>query len=116
MTLPILDPARLAKLERLGGRDLVTQLIDSFLTQGPDRRAVLAAGSADGDLTALAEVAHLLVAGAGQLGAAALSQQARATEEAARRGDHAEVRALAPDLLTTFDASLAALARARETP
>ena len=116
MTLPILDPSRLAKLERLGGRDLVSQLIDSFMTQAPGRRNLLAAAAGRGDLSALAEVAHLLVAGAGQLGAAALSQQARATEEAARRGDRAEVEALTPDLLATFDASLAALALARETP
>ena len=116
MTLPILDPARLAKLERLGGRDLVSQLIDSFTSQGPDRRSILAQAAAGGDLTALADVAHLLVAGAGQLGAASLSQLARAAEEAARRGDRAEVEALTPTLLATFDASLAALALARETP
>lgn len=116
MTLPILDPARLAKLERLGGRDLVLQLIDSFTTQGPERRNVLCQAASGGDLEALAEVAHLLVAGAGQLGAASLSQQARVAEEAARRGDRAEVQALAPGLLSTFDASLAALAAARETP
>jgi HPt (histidine-containing phosphotransfer) domain-containing protein len=116
MTLPILDPARLAKLERLGGRDLVTQLIDSFTTQGPERRQVLSQAASGGDLRALADVAHLLVAGAGQLGAAALSEQAQRAEEAARRGDLAEVQALAARLLSTFDASLAALAAARETP
>ncbi|HVX87810.1 MAG TPA: Hpt domain-containing protein [Gemmatimonadales bacterium] len=116
MTLPILDPARLAKLERLGGRDLVAQLIDSFTTQGPERRNVLSQAASGGDLDALAEVAHLLVAGAGQLGAASLSEQARAAEEAARRGDRTAVQALAPRLISTFDASLAALAAARETP
>ncbi len=115
MTLPILDPARLAKLERLGGRELVSQLIDSFTSQGPGRRGVLATAGASGDLASLAGGAHLLVAGAGQLGAASLSQQARAAEEAARRGDRAQVEALTPVLLTTFDASLAALAQARET-
>lgn len=116
MPPPLLDLARLAKLERLGGRALVTQLIDSFTTQGPGRRSVLSEAASEGDLAALAEVAHLLVAGAGQLGAASLSEQARVAEEAARRGDRAEVRALAPRLLATFDASLAALAAARETP
>ena len=116
MTLPILDPARLAKLERLGGRDLVVQLIESFTSQGAGRRRALHDAAAGGDLADLAEVAHLLVAGAGQLGAASLSAQARAAEEAARRGDLAEVQALTPALLETFDASLAALAHARETP
>lgn len=116
MTPPILDPARLAKLERIGGRDLVSQLIDSFAAEGPGRRSALAQAAGSEDLAGLAEVAHLLVAGAGQLGAAALSQQARAAEEAARSGDRAAVKSLAPALLTTFDATLAALAQAREAP
>jgi HPt (histidine-containing phosphotransfer) domain-containing protein len=116
MTLPILDPARLAKLERLGGRELVTQLIDSFTDTGPARRAALARAAAVGDLSGLADAAHILVAGAGQLGAAALSAEARATEEAARRGDHGAATALAPGLLTSLDAALVALIRAREGP
>lgn len=116
MTLPILDPARLAKLERLGGRTLVTQLIDSFAAEAPARRDALSRAAAAGDLAALGATAHLLVAGAGQLGAAALSAEARTAEEAARRGERAEALALAPGLLATLDAALAALAQARNTP
>ena len=114
MTDPILDPARFTQLRRIGGQDLITQLIDTFAAEAPARRAALAQAHATGDLTALADAAHILVAGGGQLGAVALAAEARAVEEAARGGNASGALARAPTLLTTFDAALAALAQARE--
>jgi len=106
-----LDPTRLAKLRKIGGEELVSALIDSFLAEAPARRATLEGADPD----AMAQVAHTLVAGAGQLGAAPLALQARALEEAFRGQDPAAATRLAPQLLITYDEALAALRRFRET-
>ena len=106
-----LDPTMLAKLRKLGGDQLVTALVESFLAEAPARRATLAGE----DPEAMAQVAHLLVAGAGQLGAAALAGEAKALEEAFRRQDRTTVLRLAEPLLTTYDEALAALRRYQET-
>jgi HPt (histidine-containing phosphotransfer) domain-containing protein len=111
MTDALLDPTRLAKLRKLGGDTLVTSLIDSFLAEAPSRRAALEGG----DPAAAAQVAHTLVAGAGQLGATLLGEQAKLLDEAHRRHDEAEVRQLMKQVLTTYDHALAALRRYRET-
>jgi hypothetical protein len=111
MAAPVLDPARLAKLHRLGGRELVVQLLDSFLAEGPARRSTLHGA----DLAAVGAVAHLLVAGAGQLGASALCDAARQVDEGVRAGDPALRTTLIPQLHSAFDEAVAALAHARET-
>jgi hypothetical protein len=110
MTLPVLDPARLAKLHRLGGRELVVQLLDSFLAEGTARRATLHGV----DTAAIGAVAHQLVAGAGQLGALALGDIARQVDEGVRTGDPA-LPHLIPQLTSAFDEAMTALARTRET-
>jgi len=114
MTDPILDPSRLDRLERLGGRALVTEMIDTFVAAATARRAALQQALATGDLVELANGAHTIVAGAGQLGATTLSTEARAVEEAARLGDTATALGGTPALLASYDAALAALAQARE--
>lgn len=115
MPEPILDPALLARLRRIGGAELVTQLIDSFRGDAPARLAEMRRALAAGDLPALAAVAHTLVAGAGQLGASALSAEARGVEEAVRSGADEEARTRAPALFARLDEALTALASARES-
>jgi HPt (histidine-containing phosphotransfer) domain-containing protein len=110
-----LDPSLLARLVRIGGRDLLLQLIDSFIGEAPARRTALAAAVATHDLPALGAVAHTIVAGAGQLGATRLSNDARALEEAARSGNAAEAEAGVPGLLDRYARALAALAEARQS-
>lgn len=114
MADPELDPALLARLVRIGGRALLVQLIDSFTADASGRRASLTAARATQDLPALAAVAHALVAGSGQLGATGLSEDARALEESARRGDAADAAARVAPLLDRLAATLAALAIVRE--
>ena len=114
MTDPVLDPSRLERLKHLGGIELLIQLIDTFAGEAPARRAALQQAHATGDLAALADSAHTLVAGAGQLGAVALAARARYVEEAARRGDATGALQEAPVLISAFDAALAALTQARE--
>lgn len=106
-----LDPTRLTKLRKIGGDALVTALIESFLAEAPARRQILLGEDAE----AVAQVAHTLVAGAGQLGATLLADGARSVEEAHRTEDLATMRRLTPQLLTLYDDALAALQRFRET-
>lgn len=110
-----LDPTLLARLVRIGGRDLLRQLIDTFTGEAPARRAALTAALATHDLTALRAAAHVIVAGAGQLGATRLSIEARALEEAARTGNAAEAESGVPGLLDRYAQALTALAEARKT-
>ena len=114
MTDPVLDHSRLARLERLGGRTLVNEMIDTFAAAGTIRRAALQHALAAEDLTALADAAHTIVAGAGQLGAATLMADARRVEESARSGDAAAALGATPALLSSFEMALTALAQARE--
>jgi HPt (histidine-containing phosphotransfer) domain-containing protein len=111
MSPPVLDPARLEKLGRLGGRALVVQLIDSFLEQGPARRRALDGGR----LEDVGHVAHQLVAGAGQLGATPLCEVARTVDESARRGDRVALGDQIPQLITALEEATAALRRAKES-
>ena len=115
MSDPVLDHSRLARLERLGGRTLVNEMIDTFSAAATDRRAALQHALAAQDLAALADTAHTIVAGAGQLGATTLMTDARRVEESARSGESAAFGAT-PALLASFDAALTALGQAREAP
>jgi HPt (histidine-containing phosphotransfer) domain-containing protein len=115
MSDPTLDHSRLARLERLGGRTLVIEMIDTFTAAAPARRTALQKALAGNDLTALADAAHAIVAGAGQLGAMALMDEARRVEESARTGDGAAALGATPTLLSSFDTALAALDQAKET-
>ena len=114
MNDPVLDPSRLARLERLGGRALVDEMIDTFAAAAALRRTALQHALAAGDLAALADAAHSIVAGAGQLGAGTLMADARRVEESARQGDAATALGATPALLSSFDAALTALGQARE--
>jgi len=115
MTDPVLDHSCLARLERLGGRTLIVEMIDTFAAAATVRRVALQEALAAADLAALAAAAHAIVAGAGQLGAATLMADARRVEESARRGDAASALGATPALLSSFDTALTALGQARET-
>ncbi len=114
MSDPVLDLSRLTRLERLGGATLVNEMIDTFAAAATARRVALQQALATGNLVALADAAHTIVAGAGQLGAATLMADARQVEEAARRGDAAAALGHTPTLLSSYDTALAALRQIRE--
>jgi HPt (histidine-containing phosphotransfer) domain-containing protein len=114
MNDPVLDLSRLTRLERLGGRELVTTMIETFATAAAVRRTALQQALGTGDLVALADAAHTIVAGAGQLGATTLAADARAVEEAARSGDSTAALGRTPALLASYDTALAALRQAQE--
>jgi len=114
MNAPSIDHSRLARLERIGGPALVSEMIATFAAAAPARRTALQQALAARDLAALAEAAHAIVAGAGQLGAMTLMEEARRVEESARTGDGAAALGATPALLSSFDTALAELGRIRE--
>ncbi|HEU4763038.1 MAG TPA: Hpt domain-containing protein [Gemmatimonadales bacterium] len=111
---PILDPGPLARLVSLIGAATVRRLIETFVELAPARRAALVRAAEAGELTPLANAAHAVVAGAGQLGAARLAERMRALEEAARRGDRDAALPLVAGALAEFDAALDALTHTKE--
>jgi HPt (histidine-containing phosphotransfer) domain-containing protein len=75
-----IDPAAIARLERLGGAPFVRQMIELYLQHGPDRIRALNAGVANHDAREVERAAHALKSSAGNLGATRLQAAALALE------------------------------------
>ncbi len=82
------DPmtARLAMLRRVGGDQLICELIDLFLEGTPGKLEAAQAALAAGDADRLGRMAHGLTSSAGNLGASELQQAAYALERCAGDG------------------------------
>jgi HPt (histidine-containing phosphotransfer) domain-containing protein len=104
---PVLEPAAVERLLRLGGADLVRQMIELYLRHGPERIAALAAGVAAGDAGQVERAAHTLKSTAGNLGAHRLQHTADALEAMAADGVVDEQ--MAARLSVEYDDSAAAL-------
>jgi HPt (histidine-containing phosphotransfer) domain-containing protein len=114
---PVLDPAPLARLRRLGGAALAQQMLALFREAAPQRLAAVRAAAAAGDLPALARAAHALVSNAGNVGGTELMECARSLEAAGTEGRAADVPVLVERLDAAFLRLLASLAAAeREVP
>ena len=106
-----LDPRTLQNLVDLddGGHGLLSEMIQIFREDTPDRlRDILAAAEA-GDAYALSRAAHALKGGAGALGATVLQTLAADLEAEAEETLAAGTQDLAPKLEEAFARSLAAL-------
>lgn len=107
----LLDPHTLQNLVDLddGGHGLLSEMIEIFREDTPERlRDILAAAEA-GDAHALSRAAHALKGGAGALGAKALQALAADLEAEAEEALAAGTPDLAPRLEDAFARSLAAL-------
>jgi HPt (histidine-containing phosphotransfer) domain-containing protein len=108
---PDLDPAALARLERLGGAPFVVRLLTLFGDEAPAKVAGVHASLAARDAAQLAYWAHSLISSASNLGAPTLWELARAIERAATAQQWDPL----PDLVRALDAAhagvQAALAR-----
>jgi HPt (histidine-containing phosphotransfer) domain-containing protein len=74
---------QLARLEDIGGRDFVVEMIDLFLQVAPQRLDDARRGEQAGDLEAIAKAAHSLKSSAGNLGADAVQELAEQVEQLA---------------------------------
>ncbi len=84
-----LDEEILAQLRRVGGDELVAELIRLYLTHTPERMRRARRALAQGDLKRAASALHSLRSSSATLGAGELAAVLREVESAADRG-HAE--------------------------
>ena len=105
----VIDMKALERLHEWGGKRLVAQMIDLFLTQAPERLKGLREGLAGADVEVVERSAHSLKSTAANLGAAGLSSLAGKAEAAAEQKDLDRVRELMPDIESEFDRARDAL-------
>ena len=88
----IIDAKALERLEEWGGKRLVAQMIDLFLTQTPGRMENLREGLQCGDAEVVERAAHSLKSTAANLGAVELQEIAARIERTAGEKDLHAVR------------------------
>jgi HPt (histidine-containing phosphotransfer) domain-containing protein len=97
-----LDPAALARLERLGGPPFVARILDLFLREAPPKVAALRAALDARDADAVAYWAHALVSPSGNLGATRMQTLVRRIERDALAGRWEPLPALVAEMETAF--------------
>ncbi len=103
---PVLDPAAVVRLQRLGGDKLLRQMIRLYLENCQERLAQIDSGLTDGgDLEETKRGAHSLKSSAANVGALRVSEAARELEAAAGGGDRERCRTLRPILGETSQAA-----------
>ena len=85
-SLPALDPAALARLERFGGKKLLRELVILFQTAAPERVAAARRAALSGDVSGAELALHSLKSSAAQLGATRLSRLSEEGEVLTRAG------------------------------
>ncbi|QXM23791.1 response regulator [Elioraea tepida] len=90
---PAVDPSVLAEMAEAVGPGRMAHLLSVFSEETEARLAQLERAVADGDLSAVAHLAHGLRSAAGTFGATALAEAARALEQACGDGAEAARRA-----------------------
>ncbi|HSJ31313.1 MAG TPA: Hpt domain-containing protein [Longimicrobiales bacterium] len=93
---PVVDPAAVERLRRLGGANLVRQMLELYLAQGPQRIRSLLDGAATEEADRVERSAHTMKSSAGNVGALRLQLTAEGLEAAAGAGiiDHVMVERL----------------------
>lgn len=97
-----IDPAAFARLQRVGGRELIGKMIDLFLQNTPLRLEALQTGVQAGDWEVVERTAHSMKSSAAHLGLTLLGTGAAQTEVLARDGRVAEIRPLIEEMSRAF--------------
>lgn len=105
----VIDMKALERLHEWGGKRLVAQMIDLFLSQAPERLKGLKEGLDSGDLEIVERSAHSLKSTAANLGAVELGALAGKAEAAAGDKDLQSVRDLFPRIDAEFSRARDAL-------
>lgn len=95
---PVLDGTALERLERVGGNDLVVEMIGLFLEHSPERIAAARVGAHARDLVAVYRAAHSLKSTAATLGAGSVQAAAQSLERQASMGDASAIPPLLDEL------------------
>jgi HPt (histidine-containing phosphotransfer) domain-containing protein len=111
---PILDQAVIDELrDSVGGdQEFIADLVATYLAEGPDHLAAVAAGVAAGDASAVIRPAHTLKSSSASLGALRLSQIAREIEFAGRNDETAALPEQLEAARAAWDATVDAMKRA----
>lgn len=97
-----LDPRVVGQIRRLGGDDLLHQLVATFLEHAPGRLEGVRGGLEAGDLKRVEKAAHSLRSSLASLGASGLAQLAGDLEARSREGDAEASGPLAASLESGF--------------
>jgi histidine phosphotransfer protein HptB len=109
---PPLDPKVLAKLReamRGSGIDLVSELIEMFLEDGPEMLAEIRSAYAEGEISQLAIGAHNLKGSVANLGAIYLAEVCKEVETAARAEELEPLGQLLESLCAEYERVIPAL-------
>lgn len=112
--LPVVEPAALERLNRIGGQEFLLEMIELFLENGPQRLAAARAAFDAGDYPALYRAAHSLKSTAGNLGARGLQTTAERVEGLAADETVQGVPALLVELSDGFERVREALEAERD--
>jgi len=88
------DPAALQGLLKLGGSELVRQMIHLFLVHAPERVRTASEAVRAGDWTAVERAGHSMKSSAAYLGLTGLQERAARLEELAAQGGSGEIAGL----------------------
>jgi HPt (histidine-containing phosphotransfer) domain-containing protein len=111
---PVLDMSVVEELISFaddGDPELVLDLIQMFLDDGPTKVQAVVQGVADGDLERAERAAHSLKGSSGNLGAKLLSQVCEEVQNATRNHQVADSQRLAPALKQAYEAAEVELRR-----
>lgn len=111
-----LDESALVRIFRIGGNELVAELIVSFLTHTPGRIADARGALQSGDRKALGLAVHSLKSSCANIGAAGMREQAARIEQLAAQGDADAIAPLLARLQTEFDSIRPQLEARRTLP
>lgn len=98
------DSVAIQRLRKVGGADLVRQMVRLFLENTPKRIADMTAGSRTGDWKTVERAGHSMKSSAAYLGLTGLSAQAARLEDLASRGLDREAGPLIQDVSDAFPA------------
>ncbi len=101
----VLDPGAIERLDRIGGREFVLEMIDLFLEHSPQRLSAGRTAFEGGDMTGVYRAAHSLKSTAANLGARALQSTAEQAESRAAAEDREALAPLLDDMERHFQSA-----------
>jgi CheY-like chemotaxis protein len=116
----IFDTRAIERLRALGlpagasGSDLVTELVDTFLKEVPDKLNRISKALSEGDFLKAQRFAHSLVSAAGNLGVVGVVKAARAFESVLRLKSQDESEKAYQAVVAEFDRAAPELSRERQ--
>lgn len=111
---PVMDPAALDRLNRIGGQEFLVEMVELFLEHAPQRLTLANEAFAAGDLETVYRAAHSLKSTAANIGAARLQALAAELEERAAAGDAAAVEPMVQELNRRYERVRPELERERD--